>query len=334
MQRSPGKSLVGPYPRSHGGHLLSAGKRALSASFPYFASAATAGLASYNSKRQRSSGESSVNTYQHDLVTRYRKRRMPRRRRKRYVSRVKFVQSVIAKAQPLQEYSNLVYGNLTSSANKGGYWGQLFGGTRVNDNDEILKMFQSMYNLAAYTDCYPYSILLKSMCLDIMVTNNGTKPVIIDVYKLRCRSSYGSNSSITTQFAAHVGDIGAAAGAGAEIIAADDLGITLFDVPNMCRHWSISEKKEMILGAGNCATFQMRKHKKKWISGRQLLSYPQSIPGFTEAIFFTWHGAPSNAGGAGAAQFDATTLTVGVSINCKFGQPPGNIQKPLAESEE
>lgn len=281
---------------------------------------------------RQGASEYAINTTQHDLVTRYRKRRMPRRRRKRWVGFVKRVQSVIAKAQPLQSYNNLYYANGTSSANKGGYWGWIMGGTQPSANDELLRCFYALYNKSAITDIYNYKILMKSICMDVMFTNTGAATIIVDVYRLACKNSYQSASSLATQFAANVGDIAASPGAGANTIAASDLGITLFDVPNFCKNWRIINKKELVISAGQTSTFQMRNSRKKLISGRDLQSYPQAIPGYSQAYFFTWHGIPSNNGGT--AEFAATTITIGVAISAKYGQPPGSQQQEAAQSDE
>lgn len=318
--------------RVYGGPIISAGKRALGAVAPYVGAAGAAIAASIRGKKSKGAQEYSVNTTQHDVVTRYRKRHMSRRRRKRYVGFVKRVQGVIAKMEPLQTYNNLYYSNGSSAANKGSFFGWILGGSQVSNNNELQQIMYSLYNVSTLADVYNRKVLVKSICMDFMVTNTGSSTIIVDVYHVKCRAPYSAASSMSTQFAANVADIAASPGAGASTIANTDLGITPFDVPNFCRTWKIVSKKELVISSGQCTTLQLRNARNKIITGRMLNSYPQAIPGYSEGYFITWHGIPYN--NAGTPEFQAATITVGVCMSVKYGQPPGSQQQEAAQSDE
>lgn len=108
-----------------GGTMLSAGYRAARAVAPLFSTAtAAAGAAAAGLMRKNRSIEPAANTYQHDTRTRYRRRPMPKRRRRRWVRFVKRVKHVALNMQPLQIYTSEGVANLTSSANQGGAYGR------------------------------------------------------------------------------------------------------------------------------------------------------------------------------------------------------------------
>jgi hypothetical protein len=244
------------------------------------------------------------------------------------------VQGVVAKSQPVQSYNNLTYQNGTTAANKGSTFGYIMGGTDISNNDEIFKAFCALYNQTTLAGITGNSLVIRSICLDFMVTNNGTDPVIVDVYRLKMRKSLPTSTTLSSQFTTCVADVVASPNGTANTLAADDLGITVFDVPTFCRNWQVLEKREMIIGGSNTITLQMRNAKKKYVRGRDVSYNGQGLPGYSEAFFITWHGAPDNSGGSGAAQFAATAITVGTSISMKYTQPPGSQQVYAGQSDE
>lgn len=295
---------------------LSAMRRAATGVFPYVASAAAATKAalSATSGKQKTITPP-VLSAQYDQSRRYRYKRMPRRKRRIWKRFVNKVNHVSLQQQPLQIYTKTVHNALSTAAGNGGYAGYMIGGVQVGNNDELLQIFKNAYNLLSAAACAGYRIYVKSICLDMILSNTGTSTIIADVYRLRCRKDYSTASQVDTQFTAAIGEIAAPSGGGT--VATTDPAITPFDVPNFCSYWKILEKREVIIGAGSVSTFQMRKPMNKHLEGKELATSTQAIPGYTEAYFVTWHGAPN------ATTFAATGMTLSTTLTLHYAIPPG-----------
>lgn len=272
--------------------------------------------------QKRSTIEPAPNTFQNDAQMRYRKKRMPKRKRRRWVRFVKRVRHVDLAMQPLQIYTKEGTVNLTSAANQGQVWSRMLGGMTVANNDEILQVFKSAYNLSTEASCAPYKIYLKSICMDVQMTNTGSYPIIVDMYTLVCRKTWDTAEDIGASFVNALGEIQAPAGGGS--LTSSKTALTLFDAPNFCEFWRIQSKKEFIIGGSNTITVQLRNPANRYFDGKEIISNAQAKPGFTKAFFFMWHGQPSNRGAAGASQFDATTVTFGYQTVVHYAVPPGS----------
>lgn len=319
--------------RPYGGSVLSAARRAAGAVFPYAAAAVGAGAASYAASRTstRRAIEPRVNTFQHDTQSRYRKKRMPRRKRRRWVSFVKKVRHIDLNMQPLQIYTQEGVANQIAVANVGNYWGRMCGGIGVPFNDEITQCFLNAYNLGSAAACAAYKLFIKSICLDVEITNNGSYPVILDSYSLVCRKAYDNPITLSAQYVQALGEVAATASGGT--ISATKTALTLFDAPNFCSYWSVLKKTEHIIGSGNTITLQMRIPSDRYIDGKTLVYAQQGMPKFTRAFFFTWHGQPSNRGASGAAQFDSTNLTIGWQTVVHYAVPPSSTTKEAGRTD-
>lgn len=267
--------------------------------------------------------ESPINTFQHDALNRYRYKRMPRRKRKRWVRFVRRVNHVELQMQPLQTYSYSGTNNVTFAANSQAYFGYMLGGVNVPNNDELWQIFRGAYNPAALSNAAPYKIYVKSLCLDMQITNTGSYPIILDVYRLRCRQDYGSNVQVDSQFTTAVSEVQYDSTGGS--MTATKPQVTVFDVPNFCSYWKVLHKREVIIGAGNTTTMQMRVAKNRHLEGKSLATTQQSIPGYTNAFFIMARGCPSNRGTSGASQLDPGTLSWAYQIVVHYAIPPGKI---------
>jgi len=266
-----------------------------------------------------------ANTTQHDSRGRYSYRPMPRRRRRMWKRFVRKVTHVALQKQPLQVYTADNAVNQTSAANEMQIWGRMIGGTTVSGNDEILQVFKSAYNLANAAACVPYKLFLKSMCMDIEVTNNGSSTVIMDVYSLVNRATYNETDDLGSQWVQAIGDVAAPAGGGSYSSAQPTL--TVFDAPNFCSYWKTLNKTEYLIPANQTLTFQVRLPYNKHIEGKTLITDPQCLPRYARGMFFMWHGQPNNGGAEGAAQIAATSLTFSYQTNVHYAFPPGPVAR-------
>lgn len=301
------------------GTLIGAASRAARGIAPYVSSAAVAGAAALRASmnKKNSTTQSSIISNQHDVSTRYVKRRMPRYKRKRWTRFVKRVRHVELQQQPLQIYTKTVHNAGSTAAGNGSFFGVMLGGTTAsNNNDELFQVFKGAYNLANAAACSAYRIFIKSMCLDVILANTGSSTIIFDVYRVRCRQSWSAADTLSTMFNTTLSEVKADSTTGT--ISATDAAITPFDNPNFCSYWKVLSKKEVIVSAGNVSTMQIRMAKNRHLEGKVLGTNPQAIPGYTEGFFITWHGAPN-----ATPTWAATGLTISSTTTVHYAIPPG-----------
>lgn len=269
-------------------------------------------------------------SYQHDQALRYRRKSMPRRRRRAWVRFTRKVRHVDLQMQPLQVFTEEYTYNQTTSANQGAAWGRILGATYISGvagrplNDEIFQIFKNAYNLTLVSQCVPYKLFVKSMCMDVQIRNNGSSNAILDVYIVKNRSKFASASYIDDQYVAALGELQATASGGT--VTATKTALTPFDAPNFCSYWKILSKREINLGSGQTTTMQLRSAINRHVEGKELQSSLQCLVG-SKAILVTWHGSPSNSGAAGVSQFDSTALTFGMQTVVHYAVPPSSTVK-------
>lgn len=266
----------------------------------------------------RRSTEGSVLSTQHDVVNRYRKKRMPKRRRRRWVSFVKKVRAVELAAQPLQFYGYQRTDRVTGAVNLQTYNSYMIGGTTVTNNDELYQIFQQAYSTLSIADASENIIYMKSISLDIQITNTGLSGCIIDVYKVVCRKTYNSAVTVHGQYTGALGELAAPSGGGS--VTTTNPSLTAFDAPNFCSYWKIISKKEILLGVNQTTTMQLRNARNKRIDGKLLSTSPQAIPGYTVAYLFMIRGVPEFSA---VSRLAATDVTFAAQYNLKYAIPPG-----------
>lgn len=282
-------------------------------------------------KTKNTGVDAPIMSTQHDQITRYRRKRMPRGKRKRWVSFTRKVRHVDLQMQPLQIYTKEGTINLTSAANQSQIWSRMAGGTTVTNNDELFRIFAAQFNTAVLANMVDYRIFVKSLAMDIQLTNNGTTTLIVDVYTLRCRKTFASATDVAGQYNAALTEVAAAPNAGT--LSVNGTATTVFDAPNFCEFWQTMRKREVLIGAGVTSTFQIRLPVNKMIEGKVLQSNLQAIPFYTKAMLFDWHGPPNNQGAAGAAQFAPTSVTFGYQTVVHYAVVPGTNTKSAGSSQ-
>lgn len=279
--------------------------------------ARTAARAAMNYGRSRiqtalaKQSESSILSTQHDVSSRYRRKAMPRRRRKKWVGFVRKVNAVVQKAQGLSTYTESTSANLTSAVNSTGAMG--VGLYNVGgDMNEVSDMFVDKYGAGIAPQT---KLTIKSAVLDVTIANTGTALAIIDCYILVCRKPYSSAVSIDSQFTTNFNQQGTTSSK-----SVTNPAVTVFGNPNFCKYWKVLSKKEIMLGAGQVTTMQLRDARDRLVQGIRLTSEPQYLRG-AKAYFFNFHGIPEN--NAGTARLAATALTWSYQKSYTYGIPPG-----------
>lgn len=254
---------------------------------------------------------------------------MPKRKRRAWKKFTRKVNHVALQMQPLQIYATQNFQNYTSVANAGQIASRICGGTTVTGNDELYQIFQGAYNVGSVSACAPYKIYVKSICLDYEMTNNGSYPIIVDVYTLRCRSKFPVSQDLGAQYAGAIAEVASPAGGGS--LSLGNTALTLFDAPNFCSYWKVLKKQEIIIGSNQTITLQLRQPANRHIEGKELAESVQTLVGH-KAFFIMWHGPPCNRGAAGAAQFDPTTVTCGWQTVVHYAVPPSSTTKEAGKS--
>lgn len=263
-------------------------------------------------------------TFQRDGVTRYTKHRMPGRLRRRWRSFVRRVNHVALQAQALKTFTRDELDRESWAGNTQAYFGYICGGVDVTGNNELGEAFKDVFGSASTTITRNRNILyMKSLCMDVQMQNAGNSPIVVDVYTLRCRRSFGAASRLAVQFdecfEASTGGPSGSAGSTPDIT---NPSLTVFQNPQFCQYWQVVKKQELLLGGGNVATFQVRQPTNRRLTGRQLESDAQAIPGYSQALFFMVRGTPETIGEGelATAQLGAGTVNVGIQWTAAFGQ--------------
>jgi len=271
---------------------------------------------------RRKSPISGTVTFQRDGVTRYTKRRMPGRMRRRWKSFIKKVDAVNLGKCALQTFTRDTTSRETWAENAQGYFGYIAGGVDVTGNNELAEIFRDVYGAAITTITRNrLKLYLKSLVMDIQVRNDGTRPMILDVYTLRCRQSYKDPSKLNDQFddCFEVATGGPTASAGG-VTDLTNPAVTVFQNPQFCKYWAVQKKQELVIGGGNVATFQLRLPTNKFFSGRDFDTNEQAIPGYSHALFFMPRGAPVDNVAETATVLEAGVLNVAVQWTVAFAR--------------
>lgn len=215
-------------------------------------------------RRRRGGGSASNTTYQHDSRTVYRKKRMPRRLRRRWVRFVKKNIAAAMSSEPTRTYTfNTAIGDNWATDSSGGIgstldqkvvYGMLYsydGSSKANyDVGHILR--DSFWGDAGSNS----KLLFGSGVLDLTLSYTSDYPIHceLDQYVIYLGDSKLSYSTLS----AEIQMIYAAAGAG---ITLTNRGFTPFQFPALGsgeHRWRVLEKKRFLLSPNQAITYQRR----------------------------------------------------------------------------
>lgn len=272
------------------------------------------------SKRSTDSGPI---TTQYDLSRRYRRKPMPKYKRKRWVGFTKRVRHVMLQQQALSSYTYDFASLVSWAIDNQATFGWMLGGVNAPNNDEIFQAFRSAYGTGlTITTVDDYKLFIKSMSMDIQIRNTGTSAAILDVYTCLARSSENTaGERVDTQYLRLYSEqIGGSLGSPNPANPAS----TPFQNPLWCSKWKIINKKEILLGAGSVTTMQLRNAANKMFYGKTLESNNSYIPGYTRCYLFQIRGVPEADGLFG--RLAAGSIAVGCQWTVVYALPPGEIR--------
>lgn len=262
--------------------------------------------------------ESPVNTSQHDARTRYRYKRQPKRKRRRYVAKVKLFNHLMSKNQPLQTLTLKKTANAASSVDNQITFGvELFTTQVATPENDLQQMFYDAYGVASLATIDQKRLIVKSAVLDVQMTNAGTQGVVIDVYRIKLRNVWNANDNLFTIWNSTFTDQNTISTKNA-----GDPAVTPFQNPSFCKYFKVLDKREILLGAGLTTTFQLRRPGNRWVQGRRVANEPHGIRGLCEGFLFQCRGMPVTNSGP-VYQLAATNVTWSYQKTYNYALPVG-----------
>lgn len=244
-------------------------------------------------------------TSQRDTRLMYKKKNMPRYKKKAWKSFKRKVTAVqiantnlqvaveqqVCVLPALQNQSSCQFHGLYGIAGNGGSFGTSTTGPpgqgQVND---ISKIFNARYAGPRYR-----KMLFASACMDVHVKGTGASSFILEVYEIVARkdftalsSAYDTVEEIYNNSFADVAAVGAIQATGSS------LGTTPFNAKTFCQFFKITKKYRVQGSPGETISFQMRDPRNHFIDGAHLLN-PQVMwkKGLLQGYFFQLYGAPA-----------------------------------------
>lgn len=215
-------------------------------------------------------------TKQHDVKYQYTKRRMPYKKRKRWVQHVKKVQAVMNKDQGTK---TVVFNtNLTTSISASGLQNYnfhcLYGKSGQASSEIGSQDLKRIFDNATLTGNTSQKLTFKSAVFDMTMTNNATAKLEVDVYVLK---HWGSSADTSLNTSA----VNAAANTALPNVNGNSYfsevnlgkrGVTLFDLPNFFRYAKVSVLKKIkyFIEPGDGVTYQVRDPKNRIISEKMI----------------------------------------------------------------
>lgn len=305
--------------------------RSLRRHVPTATKAATAYAASRSLTRTRNkkSRETRPLTYDNDFKTDYRYRRMPRRRRRRWVKFVKRVNAVVNRGMGLKK---LTFQDLTRIQSLDGFTNGFSAllytpDAQVNSlSADLGTIFRNILGATAYDNINTFvdgdvdkKIRFESASMDITWRNIGSNPVIIDLYYVRARKTFGLTSSDGANNCHGIYNLGFTkqgqivdeednALVGSVKSSAIDLGTTPFQSSLFCQTYKVLSKKRITIAPGNTVSMTLKD------SGNRVVNATDTraricMRGLTHGYFFQQYGVPGLVG---------TTLTQALPTDVVF----------------
>lgn len=307
-------------PRSFGAKVAQWGRAGLGAA----SAAANAYSASRSFTNQRRNVKHAPGpiTGESDYRSVYRRKPMPRRRRRRWVRFTRKVKAVAEKqvAPQFQVLRRDVISASSPDAQNATSVFTVLGSNGIAEADDIFDMMTSAFNMAGTTGLTGATVAgtrihISGWMAECMINNNTTTTTYIDCYYWRAKKdipvSYSSiNNLVQTGFAQIAQTtVGPTTPNALDI---QDYGVTPFQCPLFSQAVQVYKKTRIKLGPNGTAQLELRSgknHYRKW-------SYDSAyafLRGVSEGIYFIHYGTPGT--GSPGRRSGATNLTFSVNVN-------------------
>lgn len=281
------------------------------------------------SRTRTSTSRTSTNpppiTGEHDSRTVYRKRRMPGRRRRRWVSFVRRTQAVISKALSPSFLIRTRAATVTTSANKQNwYQGHCVLGYASADSEftDVAALRDRVGIIATNgtgTGILPDRFIVTGYMVETQVSNTGTTTAYIDMYYWRTKRNVPSTikgftfSSPIAVWQAALQDMQPNVPVLGSTLDPSDYGNTPFQSTNFAKYVSIWKKVRVKLGPGGVTQVEQRSGRNRFINAEFMEPY-SLLGGTTEGILMITYGTPS----ATNQYADPVTLCFSTNVNYTY----------------
>lgn len=206
-------------------------------------------------------------TRQHDHTTQYVKKRMPRRRRRRWVRFIRKVQAAQGKVLGSKTViMNSQIGLPWTGPTQVALYGILYGNHGTNDTNFFCgaRDLKKISDADTQIDQISEKCVFHSGVMDITARNLGENQLEVDLYTVLLRTTEEARSDppADVAIAENVPSIGTLTG-----LTLGTRGVTPFDLPQLARQgWRIIRKEKYFLGPDDTFTKQMRDARNHYVT--------------------------------------------------------------------
>lgn len=255
-------------------------------------------------------------TGQHDYKTDYVRKRMPRRRRRRWLSFKKKVDYISDKKHGLKSWLVTQPETFSSAQDKSNFFvEELFSIDGDGNHKDVGDIARAILGNAVFDNQYsvfgssgtPTSkiISFESANMEVTVANTGSNGAIVEVYSFRCRKDARQFSTVgynnpggyyvvgfnkmdepTDPDTLNEPDPGVS-----EPLTFDTVGTTPFQCPMFCSHFQIMKREKFTIPAGGSIQKSLRLPKNRALNINTLRSL-NCKRGWTEGFMFQFQGLP------------------------------------------
>lgn len=258
-------------------------------------------------------------TGEHDSRTVYRRKRMPRRRRRQWVSFVRRTKAVIQKSLAPSFLIRLRQQTVTSlSGKQSQYSGHVALGVNSfsDTNFQDLSAIRDRVNAFAatggpVTSWQPDRFQVTGWMCETQITNTGAETAYIDLYYYRTKrdvaSVVGGNvfGGITAAWQHGLSSLGTNAPVGGSSLDISDYGVTPFNNTYLPRFITFYRKTRVKLGPGGVTQVETRSGKNYWVNW-DAVAEKSMVRNMTEGIYMVAYGTPNLV----------DTIAAPVSLSC------------------
>lgn len=262
--------------------------------------------------------ESAPLTYDNDFKTDYRYKRMPRRRRRRWISFSRRVNHVILRGQQgLKKEIFRRLQTLSSTSGSCGFTEQMLytadgdPGVHAADVGQLFRghlgvdAFDNANNLASLSNASK-QLRFESAQLEITITNSGNNKAIVESYYIRCRKQHAQTNATATNCVSGVYQLGFikqdqvrdeetgnTVGLGKQT--EFQVGTTPFQSPRFCSVFKILRRRKYTIAPGNSVSWILKDPRNRRITAENV-RLELFIPFVTHGYFLQAYGVPGLEG--------------------------------------
>lgn len=242
------------------------------------------------SRRNYSNSDNAPVTSQYDVKTWYKKKNMPRNKKKKWKKFSNKVKAVFNKQIAPTIFLYRTVASINASADQQA-WASVMLFTAdgaAPPNEDLQRISVGLKGSGGNQIASKFRF--ESGCLDLLMRNPGSVSMLVDIYTIYCRKDVPDNYTSPVNLLTSL-DNNASADANADAIIADtDIGFVPFSSPLFCSFFKVSKKRTLTLGAGSVSEIQLRDAKNRKLWGIDYVGKP-CMRGWTKGYLLCIRGA-------------------------------------------